>query len=527
MNKKLFILILFLAFLLRFYKLGSVPFSLDWDEVSNGYNAYSILKTARDEYGKFLPLANRSFDDYKPPVYMYLNIPAIAIFGLNEFSVRLPSALFGFLTVPLIFLLANFLFHDDKNRNKISLIAMFLFTISPWHLQFSRVGFEANVGLFFTVLTITALLYGLKKHSFIILSAIASVLSLYSYHTQKIFIPLILISIFFIYKKEILAIPKKILISFICIIFIFTVPMLILLPKQALFSRLQSSSLSTRQKEIENSAKYIKQDYEKNFKLGKYIHSSKVFFLLDTASNYLANYDLNFLFVSGDDNGRHHVENMGMFYLFQLPLFAVGVYLLLTNLNKSTKIIFSWLLIAPIASSLATPSPHAIRSLPLLPVIEIICSTAAVNLFNIKNNKNKTITFAFCAWIIVSFLLYLHNYHVHYPVDKADAWQYGFKEAVIESSKLKDSYDKIKINSSLEQAYIYWLFYTKYDPKLYQISGSNQHFDKYYFNAEKPESNKDLFVSSMDTPTYPKDFIILKTIVPPNNKQAISLSHHP
>src|SRR3989344_1223720 len=88
-------LIILLAFFLRIYKLGSVPPSLYWDEASLGYNAYSILKTARDEHGKFLPLTNfAAFGDYKPPGYIYAAVPSIAIFGLNEFAIRFPSAFF-------------------------------------------------------------------------------------------------------------------------------------------------------------------------------------------------------------------------------------------------------------------------------------------------------------------------------------------------------------------------------------------------------------------------------------------------
>src|SRR3972149_4200207 len=115
MNKNWFWLILIVAFVLRFYKLGQIPLTLDWDEVSNAYNAYSILKTGRDEYGNFLPLYNRSFDDYKPPLYMYLNIPTVAIFGLTPFAARLPSAFFGFLTVPAMYFLARKIFEKTEN----------------------------------------------------------------------------------------------------------------------------------------------------------------------------------------------------------------------------------------------------------------------------------------------------------------------------------------------------------------------------------------------------------------------------
>src|SRR3989304_8410790 len=102
-TKLLIILILLLAFILRFYNLETNPPGLYWDEVSNGYNAYSVLKTAKDEYGVFLPTVFRSYDDYKPPVYIYAVVPSIAVFGLNEFAVRFPSAALGVFTLFLLF----------------------------------------------------------------------------------------------------------------------------------------------------------------------------------------------------------------------------------------------------------------------------------------------------------------------------------------------------------------------------------------------------------------------------------------
>jgi len=99
-----------LAFILRFNSLSSNPPSLDWDEASIGYNAYSILKSGRDEYGSFLPLEIRSFGDYKPALYVYFAIPFVAIFGLSELAVRLPSAIFGTLAVIATYFLVKEIF---------------------------------------------------------------------------------------------------------------------------------------------------------------------------------------------------------------------------------------------------------------------------------------------------------------------------------------------------------------------------------------------------------------------------------
>lgn len=150
MNRKivwiLLIGIIVLAATLRLWQLGQVPPSPDWDEVALGYDAYSLIHTGKDEFGKFLPVVLRSFDDYKPALYAYLTIPSILVFGLSVFAVRLPSAIFGILTVLAVFYLVSELFENYKYKNQLSLISSFLLAISPWSIQFSRVGFESNVG---------------------------------------------------------------------------------------------------------------------------------------------------------------------------------------------------------------------------------------------------------------------------------------------------------------------------------------------------------------------------------------------
>ena len=119
----LLLVIILLAAILRIYKIDQVPPSLSWDEAANGYNAYTIANYGRDEHGKYFPAYFRSFGDDKHPIHIYLTAPFVKILGLNEFSTRLPSAVFGTLNVLLIFFLTNLLF-----KNKF--IALFIFSCS-------------------------------------------------------------------------------------------------------------------------------------------------------------------------------------------------------------------------------------------------------------------------------------------------------------------------------------------------------------------------------------------------------------
>src|SRR5438876_10820734 len=87
--------VLLLALLLRVWRLDSVPPGPDSDEVAIGYNAYSILRTGRDEYGASWPVLFRSYGDYKRPLYIYATVPSVALLGLTPISIRLPAALAG------------------------------------------------------------------------------------------------------------------------------------------------------------------------------------------------------------------------------------------------------------------------------------------------------------------------------------------------------------------------------------------------------------------------------------------------
>ncbi|MFA5750600.1 MAG: glycosyl transferase, partial [Candidatus Shapirobacteria bacterium] len=101
------ILILVLAIFLRFVKLGNLPNSYTPDELAQGYSAYSILNTSKDEWGSSNWLNLRSFGDYKPPLQTLLMIPSIKVFGLTPFAVRFPNAFLSIFTILLTYLIAN------------------------------------------------------------------------------------------------------------------------------------------------------------------------------------------------------------------------------------------------------------------------------------------------------------------------------------------------------------------------------------------------------------------------------------
>src|SRR4030042_5680854 len=102
-----FFLLLFVHVFFRFYQLNSVPPSPSLDEVSLGYNAFSLLTVNRDEYGTRLPVLLRAYDDWRPALYVYLVMPFVKVFDLSALAVRLPSALLSLISILMTYCLVE------------------------------------------------------------------------------------------------------------------------------------------------------------------------------------------------------------------------------------------------------------------------------------------------------------------------------------------------------------------------------------------------------------------------------------
>ncbi len=302
---------------LRLWQLGNVPPSPDWDEVALGYDAYSIIHTGRDEFGQFLPVVLRSFDDYKPALYAYLSIPTVLIFGLTTFAVRLPSAIFGIVSVLAVFFLIKELFRNYRYKDYLALLSAFFLAISPWSLQFSRVGFEANVG---DALNLLAALFFVKgvnsRRWYLFLSALFAGLSIYVYQSEKVFTPLFILVLAIIFWKQLFAVPKKYLFTVVIFGLIVVAPMLIYITtNRAALLRVTGTSVFSYQTELlKSDIQKLQQDMANNDKIGLILDNRRFIFASTIIAGYISHFDPNWLFISGDIS-RHHAPGMGLLYL--------------------------------------------------------------------------------------------------------------------------------------------------------------------------------------------------------------------
>ncbi len=492
------IIVVLISVFLRFWQLGDVPPSPDWDEVSLGYNAYSILKTGRDEYGTWFPLVLRSYDDYKPPLYAYLAIPSVALLGLTTFAVRIPSAVMGVLAVIGTFVLVKefSVLKDPKRENyseSLGILSAFLLAISPWHIQFSRIAFEANIGVTLNIWAVAFFLRGLKSPKWFLAASGVFSLALYAYHSERIFVPLLLIILGLLYWRELKRNLRIVIIS--CIIgFVLIAPLGVAFLNTNSLMRLRgTSSLADQTGLLARSVKKLEFDQAHGNWWGIVFDNRRLVWAKTLVSGYLSHYSFRWLFLTGD-NPRHHAPDMGLLYFWELPFLLWGIYLFTIRKNTVSLLLFSWFLIAPIAASPTTELPHAIRTLVFLPTFQIF-TAAGLWQFVVWMRRKKSV-FMIILFLIVmtlfaaNILYYLHMYFGHMNREFSKYWQYGYKQAVEYTRSFGPKYRKIIISTKIEQPHMFFLFYLRYDPIHYLNQGGTKSggfaedrnaFDKYEF----------------------------------------------
>lgn len=501
--KKLGVVIL-IAAVIRFWELGNIPPSLDWDEAALGYNAYSILKTGRDEYGTWFPLTLRSFDDYKPPLYMYLAVPSVALFGLEPWAVRLPSVILGILAVVGTYFLVCELFKKNEN---LALVASGLLALSPWHIQFSRIAFEANSGVTINIWAIVAFLKGLHSRAWLCASALLFGLGLYAYHSERIFLPLLVFILAIVFRRELLERKRDVVVAAV-------VGTLVALPLVAVFLspttllRLRgTSSLADQTGLLSRSVEKLEEDARRGNPWGIIFDNRRVVWAKTLLDGYLSHYSLKWLFLTGD-NPRHHAPDMGLLYLWELPFLLFGMYQVACGGGRLRAILFGWFLVAPVAASPTTELPHAIRTLVFLPAFQIFAAVGILSWF--ARYKNFVLHFLIAALFAVNVMYFLNMYFVHMNREYSQWWQYGYKEAVPFVSRIADRYERIVVSTKLEQPHMFFLFYLKYDPVKYLAEGGTasggfaevqNKFDKYEFRPIRWDAEtKDGSVLYVGTP---------------------------
>jgi len=484
-----FIFIIFIfATVVRSFFLADIPPSLYSDEINQGYNAYSILLSGKDEHGIFLPISFRSFGDWKPPLPTYLMIPSIFLFGLNEFAVRLPSVILGIGSIFITFFLTKELF----SSNRLALLSSFFLSISPWHILQSRSAMLVIVALFFFELGIYFFIKGVKNNKLFILSFIFFAFSIYSYYGMRVITPLMILFLIIFYRKDAIYIRKWFIFASFFSLLILT-PLLLAFLKEpdVILGRARTVSIFYDQGVKLRQWELITQDGLNTSPLiSRFFHNNVYMYVRNFLQRLLSHFDWNYLFFIGDKSPPFQIPEMGILYLADSIFLLVGLINLLQNKNREKFIIIFWIIFSLVPAALTFMTPSSNRTFNEVVPLVIFIAFGVTRINRLK--YTQIISLSICFIYIFSFGYFLNQYFYNLKINHADYWNYGWKEVVNYVNSVAYKYDQIEV-ADVGMPYIYFLFYNQYDPIKYQNEAIRTYvsdqfgyehvegFDKYFF----------------------------------------------
>jgi 4-amino-4-deoxy-L-arabinose transferase-like glycosyltransferase len=536
LNKKIVLLaIIVVAAFFRLYNLAHNPPGFYSDEASYAYNAYSILQTGRDEHGVVLPITTEAFGDYKLPVMLYSIVAAFALLGPSDLAARLPGALYGIALIPLAYLLVKELLKRGEDKNEeintqeiTALAAAAIIAIAPSHIFVSRGTWELTPALFFiTLATLTFLKWcnqstGIKSLIFLVLTAISFLLSMYAYNSARVFVPLYLLGLALIYRKELmqkLRTPQHMLV-------VATVTMLSLLALLPILISLSSPAVTQRAKYISifydqtvNAKLFeaIRSDGGQNVKVTQFFHNKPIYYTTDVLRRYLSHFDFNFLFTIGDTFEIFQLIGLGFLPLITLPFLIVGFFYIVKERPQWLYPVLLWLILSPIASSFTKFTPSVSRAMNMIVPLALISAYGIAKVYRATVMKSPPliaiILIATFFTLTARNITYIYTqYFIATPTLTAEKWNDGFQEAVTYAHEKEPNYDKILISSAQAPSYIFYAWYTKYDPTKFQQEAQTNH---------TPDENGLNFTSHFGNYYFTKDIKKAQATLPSDQKTLI------
>lgn len=427
--------ILLIGLSLRLPLLTDVPHGFFADEAAIGYNAYTIAHFGVDEYGKKFPLFFESFGDYKDPVQIYFTVPFVLLLGLTEFSIRLPSVVWGLITILGVFLLTK----EIKNSWIASLAAAFAAATMPWLVHYNRVGFELNAYAALWTLTVYFFLKAFKRKIYFSHAAIFLGITLYSYQPAKLLIPLLLLGIVLAYHHILWRHRQYVLMSGLIFVII-ALPMVGSFFSTAGTARFAMVSVFSAHLPLDQTIAKIINNY--------FYQLSPAFFLTGEPT-----------FIT-----RHFVKGLLPLLPVTLPFLAIGLLYSLITVKKASSQLLLWLLlIYPVAGAVVADPPFTSRSVigaPLFAVFVGIGIALAIQL-----GRHTIGKVAIASIVSILFLIntgiFMHFYFNEYPLYSSDfwGWQYGAEPSVHYFVQHKTEYDDFGLAGDFNAPDIFLKFY--------------------------------------------------------------------
>ncbi len=423
MNKTVFLMLILLlfAFLIRSVELDWVPPALNSDELLKAFDGASVWRTGKDHHGALWPLFFKQSGEYSPPLYIYYAGLFAAPFGMNAYTVRLPSAVLGTLTV-----LFTFLYVRELWGQRAGWVAALLVMLSPWNVHYSRIGWEA---ISYPLLLLAGLWLFTRwtkqtKWYELILSTLCFALTFYSYPAARLYTPLVLLALVALHHRALWEHFKQTVFAFAFFV---------------LISSPYAIAMLHYAEQMQARWKFLSIFQQDNP-------------ILLFAQHYFMHLDPLFLFVKGDSNPLHSIQSLALPILF--PFFVIGLIAIIRHPNRNTLFLLFWFLTFAVPSSLTfdryniDSMPNALRATCGLCMLEIICVYGIFMWYEWIQTEGYRKLFRWILTIAVLlnviwigvwyYLFYFHN--------SAEPFQKGLRESIEYIEAHKQNYEKVVVS---------------------------------------------------------------------------------
>ena len=467
----LLFLIVALGGVIRFWKISSLPFPPNGDELAFGYYGWSLLHYQTDEYGHRFPFYFSSIGDYKYPVLAYMNVLPAALFGLTEITSRFTSAVSGIVLIVVGYLLTWIIFKSSP----VAILSALFLALSPWGISLSRYGYETNVSLTLTTAGFLALFWighgntTLKRRLWLFFSSfILLTTATFCYGAAKVTVPALLLVIFLASLFKFFSLrPIRIYTAGLLII-ISSIVALSLVPWQ---SRGRASGVLLlgitpdhrrilAEDAIEAGISPVRLPVKVTYLFHNKYKALSEFYL----QRYLKYFESDFLFF-GSGAANESIPQAGVLLLVQIIFLPVGLLALLNRVRHNGKLVIPllWLLVAPLPAVITVGEGHLTRALLMLPMLSAISGLGLIHLVSFfKSNFWKIISVTgFFMVIGLNSSFILSQLFVHKPVRQAWKNEQVYKQLVSSLYEFKPIYKFIAIP---DNDYIFFLYYMKVSP---------------------------------------------------------------
>lgn len=441
--------LLLLGAAVRWIGLDAAPPGLSPDEATNGYDAYSLALTGRDQHGHLLPRVAASINDYRMPGFIYAAVPFVAAMGLSVTSVRLAAAVMGWLALPVVYRLGRGMFGPEAGLAATALLAL-----SPWHVPFSRMGLEGTTVALVAAASVAAVWQwrGDRRWRWVWLAGALFGLSFYTYSIMKLFTPLLLAGLGLILWQDARAQPRHAL-ALTALVGLLALPM----------------AWDTL-----NAPDFMQARYNQIavFKPGRPLDEA----LGEALANVGTHLGPDFLFIRGDYDALHHPPGAGQLYWIQLPLVLAGIVggLRERRTRQATLALLAWIAaaLAPVALTQITleGSGHSHRAIPMAAAWQLLSGAGMAVLLRAWPRRRAGLAALVALATLAQAGPYLHRYFTAYPGTVLARFDDGMPQAVRALDALDDGYETVVFTDMASWPYLHILFFTRYDPRLLQTN---------------------------------------------------------